>query len=85
MPEVDQYSFSYQEILELLVKKAGLHEGKWQLNLSFGFTAGNMGPTPPELVPGAIVAVTGVGLSRAKPDSPEALTIDAAKANPAST
>jgi hypothetical protein len=44
----------------------------------------NMGPTPAELVPGAAIAVTGIGLVKATPESPEALTIDAAVANPAS-
>lgn len=85
MPEVNQYTFKYQEVLEALIKKAGLHEGKWQLIMTFGLAAANMGPTAAELVPGAAVAVTGIGLQKAGPGSPEALTVDAAVVNPAST
>lgn len=83
MPEVDQYTFKYREVLEALVKKAGLHEGKWQLTMQFGLAGMNMGPTPEQTVPAAAVGVTSIGLSRAKPDSPSALVIDAAEVNPA--
>ena len=85
MPEVNQYTFKYPEVIEALVKMAGLHEGKWQLVMSFGLAAANMGPTAAELVPGAAVAVTGIGLQKATPESPESLTVDAAIVNPAST
>lgn len=85
MPEVDQYTFNYKEMTEALVKQAGLHEGKWQVVFSFGLGAINMGPSPAEVVPGAAVAVTSVGLRRASPESPEALVVDAAQVNPAST
>jgi hypothetical protein len=85
MAEVNQYVFKYQEVLEALIKKASLHEGKWQLFMIFGLAAANMGPNPAEVVPGAAVAVTSIGLQRATPDSPVALTIDASVVNPAST
>jgi hypothetical protein len=85
MPEVNQYTFKYQEVLEVLIKKADLHQGKWQLIMTFGLAAANMGPTPAELVPGAAVAVTGIGLQKAVEGSPEALTADAAIVNPAAT
>ena len=85
MPEINQYMFKHQEVLEALIKKAGLHEGKWQLVVNFGLAGINMGPTAAEIVPGAAVAITGIGLQRATPDSPVALTADAAVVNPAST
>lgn len=85
MPEPSQYMFKYQEVLEALIKKAGLHEGKWQLIMSFGLAGANMGPNDQEIVPGAAIAVTGIGLSKAVPESPAALTADAAVVNPAST
>ena len=84
MPEVSQYSFKYSEILEALVKKADLHEGKWQLTVAFGLTGANMGPTPAEIVPGVAIAITGLGLQKATPESPQSLTIDAAVVNPPS-
>jgi hypothetical protein len=61
MPEPSQLMFKYQEVLEALIKKADLHEGKWQLILNFGlgvglgvgfgFGAGNIGPPNSKLSP----------------------------------
>src|SRR5690606_35801655 len=52
MPEASQYTFSHKELLALLVKAAGLHEGKWMLLVTFGFTAGNFaGPDCNHSVP----------------------------------
>jgi hypothetical protein len=85
MPEPTKLAFTYQEVLAALIKQAGLHEGTWQLTMSFGLGAINMGPTEAEVVPGAAVAVTGIGLQKARQDSPPALTADAAVVNPAST
>ena len=82
MPEINLYSFKYQEVLEALIKKAGLHEGKWQITMTFGLAAANMGPSPAEVVPGAAVAVQSIGLIRATAESPEALVGDAAVINP---
>ena len=85
MPEVNQFTFKYQEVLEALIKQAGLHEGKWQLIITFGLAGMNMGPSDAEIVPAAAVAVSSIGLVRARDDSPPALTADAAVVNPAST
>ena len=82
MPEVNKYSFTYKEIAELLVKQAGLHEDKWQIILSFGLSAANIGPNEDQVVPAAIVGATAIGLQRATPESPPALTVDAAEVNP---
>lgn len=84
MAEINQIMFKHHEVLEALVKSAGLHEGRWQLIMTFGLAAMNMGPSEAEIVPGAAVAVTGIGLQRASPESPSALVVDAAAINPAS-
>jgi len=85
MPEVNQYTFKHQEVLEALIKKAGLHEGKWQLAFTFGLSPLNMGPSPEQIVPGAAIGIMSVGLLKAQAESPEALVADAAVVNPAST
>jgi hypothetical protein len=82
MPEPSQFMFKFQEVGEALVKQAGLHEGKWQIVMVFGLGAANMGPTEAELVPGAAIAVTGIGLQKANETSPAALVVDAAVVNP---
>ena len=85
MPEVNQIFFPHKEITELLVKKAGFHEGKWMLSVNFGFSTGNFGPTTEQAVPGALVALLGVGLVRAAQDTSDALQVDASIVNPAVT
>jgi hypothetical protein len=82
MPEVNQYVFSNKELLELLIKQAGVHEGRWVLMANFGFNAGNFGPSPDQAVPGAVVAVQQIGIQRAGADMPEQMSLDAAVVNP---
>lgn len=82
MPEVNQLFFQHKEIVELLIKKAGIHEGKWVLAVNIGFSAGNFGPTLDQLVPGAVLTVLGIGLNRATPETPDALKVDASLINP---
>jgi hypothetical protein len=84
MPEINQLFFTHREVLELLIKKADVHEGRWMLALNFGFSAGNFGPGPEQISPGAILTVLAVGLQRAAGETPEAITLDAAVINPKS-
>jgi hypothetical protein len=83
MPEVNQIFFQHKEVVELLIRKADLHDGKWILSVNFGFTAGLFGPTPEQTSPGALVGILGIGLTRAAPDTPDALQVDASQVNPA--
>jgi hypothetical protein len=83
MPQANSYTFKHKEVLELLIKKAGVHEGSWMLQVTFSFGATNMGPNPEEMAPGAFVAVTSFGIAQAPADAPQSLTLDAAKVNPA--
>jgi hypothetical protein len=71
--------------LELLIKKAGIHEGKWVLAIKFGFSVLNAGPTPEQIVPTALIGIQTIGVQKALPEAPEALLIDASVVNPAST
>lgn len=85
MPEPTQFVFNHQEALAALIKAAGLHEGKWQLIVQFGFAGMNVGPKDTEMFPAALVTISSIGLQRATKESPVALTADAAIVNPAST
>ena len=82
MPEVNQIFFTHKELLELLIKKADVHEGKWVLSANFGFSVGNFGPTPDQIAPGGIVVLLQTGIQRAVPETPESMTLDAAIINP---
>jgi hypothetical protein len=82
MPEVNQYLFKHSELLELLIKKADLHQGKWMLTANLGFGPGNFGPSPDQMSPGAVVAVLQMGIQKAPAETPEPMTMDAAVVNP---
>lgn len=82
MPEVNQYLFSRNELIELLIKSANVHEGRWMLMGNFGFSPGNYGPTPDTMVPGSVVAVLQVGILRSPPENPPEMSVDAAVVNP---
>lgn len=71
MAESTQYSFTHKELVEMLAKKAGVTEGRWQLLVTFGFTAGNMGPDDKNLNPAAFVAVSNIGIQKV-PDAGDA-------------
>jgi hypothetical protein len=49
MPEVEQFTFKPKEVAEALVKAAGVHNGRWQLIVSFGLSAANAGPTEADI------------------------------------
>lgn len=85
MPEANNYTFSHKEIVELMIKKADLHEGKWMIQVNFGFGVLNAGPTPEQIIPSGVVGIQSLGIQKAQPDSPAILTVDAAEVNPAST
>jgi len=79
MPEINQYMASPRELTELLLKSAGIREGRWFLVANFGFAPGNFGPTPAQLTPGVAVVVQGIGIQREAPGIPSELLVDASK------
>ena len=85
MAKVESYNFPLKEVLELMIKDAGVHEGRWQLQVNFSFTAANMGPDSESQRPAAISIINHLILAIAKEDSPSSLTLDAAEVNPKPT
>jgi hypothetical protein len=75
-----QYNFELKELLIILIKNQGLHEGIWSLGFEFGMGAGNIGPNPEEARPSAFIQVKQLALARATVEGP--LALDAAKVNP---
>ena len=86
MVETNQYSLNHRELLEVLVKHIGLHEGKWQLLFNISVATGSMGPTPEQSLPGVMVTIPNVGIQRLGPEVPlnlpGAIAVDAAEINP---
>jgi hypothetical protein len=80
MAETSQFTFSFQEIAEALVKAQDLHEGLWGVFVKFGIQATNVGPSDNDLRPAAIIPVMEIGLQRF--DKKSNLTVNAAEVNP---
>jgi hypothetical protein len=72
---------SLKEIGALLVKRYGLHEGLWDVNVEIQVGVGQFG-MPPDLVamPGAMFRISKIGLTKAPQVGP--LTVNAAEINP---
>ena len=82
MPEINQYLLNNKELLALIIKETGCHEGKWMLMASFGIAPGNYGPSLAEAGPGVAVAISKIGIQRADSHTPEEATLDASVINP---
>lgn len=80
MAEATQISFKHRELVELLIKKQGIHEGIWGLFVKFGMGASNVGPTEADIMPAAIIPVLEIGIQKFEKESN--IAIDAAKVNP---
>ena len=74
------FQFTNVEIAELLVKKAGLHEGWWRLAYELQFTGTMIGPSQETLTPAGVVGIKGMALTRVVDKNN--LTVDAAEVNP---
>ena len=82
MPEVNEVTWPHRELVTLLIKAAGVHEGRWMLEFKFGLTPMHSGPSPDQISPGIVVAITSVGIHREVPGAPLSLVVDAAEVNP---
>ena len=80
--QVEEYKFSYKEVVEALIKQQGLHQGIWTLAVHFGIGAANIQnpEKPSDVVPAAIVPVVAIALRKSPVLSP--LALDAAVVNP---
>lgn len=85
MPEADAYTFTHKELVALLIRRAGVSEGKWMLQVNFGFTAGNFGANEEDVSPGGIMLINKVGITRAKEGAPGSLVVDASEVNSPAT
>jgi hypothetical protein len=82
MAEMTEIMFEHKEVVELLIKKQGLHEGIWGISFRFGMKAANFGTTPDasDALPTALVGVLQIGIHREEKETN--LSLDAAKVNP---
>ncbi len=80
MVDSEQRLFSHHDILELLIKREGIHEGIWSLIIEFKFGATLAGPAD-MLFPTGFMGVSKIGLQRGA--ELNNVSLDAAIVNPA--
>jgi hypothetical protein len=86
MADPSQFVISHKELVELIIRKADVHEGRWFLLMGFGLNPGNFGPNEEQVYPGMMVTVNQIGIQREPPEGgyPSGLVVDAAEVNPSS-
>lgn len=84
MAEATQFSFSFLEVAEELIKKQGIRDGKWVIAVEYTINIGLMAAIPPDAKPGVMVLANTIQLVKAQEGSPPNLTVDAAIVNPKS-
>jgi hypothetical protein len=80
MAEPTQIVFSHKEVVTLLIKEQGIHEGIWGLFVKFGLKAMNAGGGPDDVLPTAMVPLMEIGIQRREQE--DNISVDAAKVNP---
>jgi hypothetical protein len=80
MAESTQIVFTHKEVVEALLKQQNIHDGIWGIYIKFGIQAANIGASPTDMMPAAIIPVLQIGLQRF--DQENNLSVDASKANP---
>jgi hypothetical protein len=84
MAEPTQFTFSIVETTEALIKKQGIHDGKWMIAIEFNINIALIGTGPTDARPGAMILANSLQLVKA-PESgaPPNMVVDAAVVNPA--
>lgn len=72
-----QFKFTFKELAEIMVEKAGVQKGLWGLYVRFGIQAMNIGPSDAELKPAAVIPIMELGLQEF--ETANSLTVDAAE------
>lgn len=80
MAEPQNITFTHAQVAEALIKYNDIHEGIWGLYIEFGIAGGNVGQSPDNINPAAIVPILKIGLQ--KFNKPNNMTADAAVVNP---
>lgn len=83
MQRGEPITFEHKELLALMLRDKGIHEGLWMLHVEFSLNAGNFGPTEDQAVPGGFVGINRIGVIPVTAAVPSSLVLDAATVNPA--
>lgn len=68
------------EVAKLLVKHFGYHDGLYEVSIGLSIGVGPTGPAPDVKFPGVAVAISEIGLTKARQPGPH--VVNAAEVNP---
>lgn len=79
MPKATKYVFDLDDLTKVLIREAGLAEGKWRLYVEFGLGVSHFASSTAndEVAPGVVAVLKQVGIVEADEVVP-GLTVDAA-------
>lgn len=80
MPDATPKLLQHSELVTLLIKEFGVHEGIWTLAVELQFAALTAGPDDQSVYPTGLVSVKTIGLSPGT--KVNNISVDAAKVNP---
>lgn len=82
MAKTTRIEYTKKELLTLMVKDQGIHEGHWVLGVKFNFTAMNIGQSVDrsDASPAGVAAVDSIHIERVPEPLP--FSVDAAEINP---
>jgi hypothetical protein len=72
--------FEFRELVEMMLRRENIREGKWVLAVEFGIGAGNLSqPGTNEARPAAFVPILNIGILRNDKSELDSLAVDASK------
>jgi len=78
-----EFFFSHKAIVEDLIRRQGIHEGRWMLTVELGLKGTNVLTSlegKSTLVPAGVLTITRIGITRT--NEVNDLSVDAAEVNP---
>lgn len=74
----ERHIFEFREIVEMMLRREAIREGKWVLAVEFGIGAGNLAePDTTEARPAAFVPILNIGILRNDKTELDNLAVDA--------
>jgi len=71
------YSYSNRELIMLMIRAAGITEGRWTMRPDFKTRGATMGPDDDSMAPGFFTVIEGYKLMEADEDEHSSMVVDA--------
>ena len=80
MNGMTQIIYDPRELIAMILKERGIHDGMWTLSVEFQLGVGFAGTQPSQALPTAMASVSRIGIARANEQG--GISFDAAELNP---